>query len=398
MVRHAGISRATIYHYINRGLLDRPKKKGLINRRFDQTHLSRLKQIRELREEKKLSLSVIKAILSRANDPAVSLKDKDIDRLTAQAFEKEKQTKDHEVSVKKKHILDTAIELFSKKGFDNTTIDAIAQALNIGKGTVYHYFESKEDLFIECISRLTVIALPKEFWDEIHREKDYFLRHRKRLEAFLTAFPSYRGILAMNRVTLTGENYRLAMKAKETLQLMSKSIADDFRIGMKSGVLRQFNKELVSYMVLAVGETIGSLLMMDSGYKTEELVNAYLDFINYGTAKRKNEDDVGEGTATGPCEVTDLNGITTLIKHICFGEQSVLPGKMGDAEIRINPEKMKRLRFEKSPTAFMAEVTTQDNETIRIETNGDLMVSGVTSYGTYNIQLSNINHILFRGS
>ena len=43
-------------------------------------------------------------------------------------------------------ILNAAWQLFSEKGYDETTVDEIIEATNTSKGTFYHYFKSKEDL------------------------------------------------------------------------------------------------------------------------------------------------------------------------------------------------------------------------------------------------------------
>lgn len=45
-----------------------------------------------------------------------------------------------------KIILDSSLKLFSKKGFDHTSIDDIAKSAKISKGLVYHYFKSKDQI------------------------------------------------------------------------------------------------------------------------------------------------------------------------------------------------------------------------------------------------------------
>lgn len=44
-------------------------------------------------------------------------------------------------------ILQSAIECFSKNGFDRTRMDEISLSADVSKGTLYNYFKSKEDLF-----------------------------------------------------------------------------------------------------------------------------------------------------------------------------------------------------------------------------------------------------------
>jgi len=53
---------------------------------------------------------------------------------------------------KKQQILEAAIRVFAKFGLPNTRMLHIAQAAGIGKGTIYEYFRSKEDLFIAAFN------------------------------------------------------------------------------------------------------------------------------------------------------------------------------------------------------------------------------------------------------
>ncbi|MCJ7579035.1 MAG: TetR/AcrR family transcriptional regulator [Candidatus Aminicenantes bacterium] len=48
---------------------------------------------------------------------------------------------------KKGQILEAAIKVFSKKGLNNTKISDIAEEAAIGKGTLYEYFKSKDEIF-----------------------------------------------------------------------------------------------------------------------------------------------------------------------------------------------------------------------------------------------------------
>jgi AcrR family transcriptional regulator len=50
---------------------------------------------------------------------------------------------------KKDQIVEAAIREFARKGFSRTTINDIANAASIGKGTVYEYFSNKEEIVHE---------------------------------------------------------------------------------------------------------------------------------------------------------------------------------------------------------------------------------------------------------
>ena len=45
----------------------------------------------------------------------------------------------------------SALALFAEKGYRNTSVGQIARAAGIGKGTVYDYFQTKEDIFIAAV-------------------------------------------------------------------------------------------------------------------------------------------------------------------------------------------------------------------------------------------------------
>lgn len=54
---------------------------------------------------------------------------------------------------KRERILTAALELFSKKGFEKTSVDSITRKAKIAKGTFYNFFEKKEDVLLYFLDR-----------------------------------------------------------------------------------------------------------------------------------------------------------------------------------------------------------------------------------------------------
>jgi len=50
-------------------------------------------------------------------------------------------------------LVNTALQLFSRKGYDGTSIRAIAAEAGVSLGLMYNYFESKEALLLEIFNR-----------------------------------------------------------------------------------------------------------------------------------------------------------------------------------------------------------------------------------------------------
>lgn len=55
---------------------------------------------------------------------------------------------------KEEKILESAIKLFSKKGFSATTTSEIAKAAGVAEGTVFRYYKTKKHLLIKVMSKL----------------------------------------------------------------------------------------------------------------------------------------------------------------------------------------------------------------------------------------------------
>lgn len=64
--------------------------------------------------------------------------------------------RDHKVQ-----ILEAAEKIFAKKGFYTTTMEEVAKEARLAKGTIYLYFDSKEDLFFSVAERKLDILLNK---------------------------------------------------------------------------------------------------------------------------------------------------------------------------------------------------------------------------------------------
>lgn len=54
----------------------------------------------------------------------------------------------------RKELLNGCIELFAQKGYGSITMRQIAEGLKVSTGTLYHYFDSKEAIFIQLVQEL----------------------------------------------------------------------------------------------------------------------------------------------------------------------------------------------------------------------------------------------------
>lgn len=107
-----------------------------------------------------------------------------------------------EPDVRKQEILDGAIRVFARKGYDKTTITDIAKELNISQGLCYRYYPSKEeiynaalekyaDLIVQENLRKTSINMPiRELIDSITSRMEYMTDAEKEDQALYKLFHS----------------------------------------------------------------------------------------------------------------------------------------------------------------------------------------------------------------
>jgi len=77
-------------------------------------------------------------------------------------------------------ILRAASKVFARRGFDGATVDQIAETAGLAKGTVYVYFASKRELYLEAVKQ--GIA---ELIDKTRRNMEAALGTAEKIKAFI---------------------------------------------------------------------------------------------------------------------------------------------------------------------------------------------------------------------
>lgn len=88
----------------------------------------------------------------------------------------------------KRRIYNAAVDLFSKQGFDNTTIEDISRKADVSVGAFYHYYSSKTEIYSELYKKIDVYyentvagqLVQEDFYDNIIL---YFKRYAEFINA-----------------------------------------------------------------------------------------------------------------------------------------------------------------------------------------------------------------------
>jgi AcrR family transcriptional regulator len=107
---------------------------------------------------------------------------------------------------KRQAILDEAIRIFAELGFRRADVQVIADRAGVGKGTVYRYFRSKEDLFwattLDVLNRLDqyIFAATDEAEGACGKLRAAAIAHA----AFFEANPQYLNLIMQERAEFCG--------------------------------------------------------------------------------------------------------------------------------------------------------------------------------------------------
>jgi AcrR family transcriptional regulator len=108
---------------------------------------------------------------------------------------------DVEILARREEILETATELFAESGFSDAITQALADRLQIGKGTIYRHFPTKRDLFLAAADRV-MRKLQEQVNENIEGIDDGLERIERAIAAFLSFFaehPSFVELLIQER-------------------------------------------------------------------------------------------------------------------------------------------------------------------------------------------------------
>jgi AcrR family transcriptional regulator/predicted DNA-binding transcriptional regulator AlpA len=393
--QESGIKKSLIHHYLNLGLLPKPVQAGFALRLYDETHLARLKEIRRLRETANLPLARIKEIMDGQDWSLKDVQDEallPVDPSRPDHWIDEKAD-DSAVKVKRQQILRTATELFSRKTYSDVRISDIADALHMGKSTFYVYFKNKEDLFMECIEQLRLVVVPGESWDEIIKETNFFRKMKKRVYAFVDAFSGYGGIINQARMVSGGEDLELAEKAKASLKLLARPLQRDVERGQKSGTVREIDPELAAYFILAVAESLGQRLQIDSQYSAEEGIEILEDFLKYGLASQSRGHAQEAYPTSLSWEIIDTKGVKTTVTELRIDGEAELKAKIGEASVRVELDKISWLRRLDLETASTFEVTSRSGEQNALEIEDDATLTARSHLGSFAIPWKSVSQV-----
>ena len=190
-------------------------------------------------------------------------------------------------------VLNVAKGLFASRGLKGTTVDMIAQASGIAKGTVYNYFDSKNDIFREVI-HTEAMAVYGEIDAAVRQGKNV----KDKMKAFVVA--KVKAIRKrMNLYNLTKERYlNMSYLVRHELTFYYERevllIEDILSEGLRKGEITiQEPAMLARALVAAVKDFEDPWVVTENWANMERYLDTLLDVL-YNGLRPRNEPDTAK--------------------------------------------------------------------------------------------------------
>ncbi|RLA42791.1 MAG: hypothetical protein DRR06_13660 [Gammaproteobacteria bacterium] len=190
------------------------------------------------------------------------------------------QSKDVQHELKRMAILKTAARLFNQQGFRETSLNDLAEELQVTKPTLYYYIENKEDILFQCL--LTAITLLLEKIEEIQSSN---LSGLDKLTQFIHVFTS-----------MFDDEYGRCMSSPGPEPLSDKYLSqiDPFYVqldaatrniiesGVSDGSLRKCNPKIATFTILGAINWMTRWYQIDGEMTTKEVAEEMAAMFAHG--------------------------------------------------------------------------------------------------------------------
>lgn len=198
-------------------------------------------------------------------------------------------------------IVEAATALFSKKGYEATSVRDIADAVQLKPGSLYAHIRSKEDLLAVIIERVTdaftqrgAEALADESLSVAERLRKFLLAHLQTIAenlASATVFlHDWEGLDEVRRAQ--------ALKRRSDYEQRLTAL---IREGIANGEFREVDASMAAKAVLSLGNWTYTWFSPKGRMSIEQVVDTYFDLLLAGlTAEAKGRRRPANGNGAAP--------------------------------------------------------------------------------------------------
>lgn len=189
----------------------------------------------------------------------------------------------------RKNIMENAVKLFAEKGFKDTSISKIAKGADVGKGTIYWHFDSKEDLFFSIIKEKgktyfdKVVQLDRS---DLSPEEVIYKYIKGRIEFIDKNYKLAEMLINNNDVINREFKELMEKKHRQSVAVLEKAI----QRGIDNGKFREGLSNEIALMIINATNSAHNNFSCSLQGDTEVRTKKIFDFIMHGLAGGKSNE------------------------------------------------------------------------------------------------------------
>jgi len=187
--------------------------------------------------------------------------------------------------IKLEAILQEADLLFTRKGYNATSLDDIASRLNITKTALYYYVRNKNELLARCYQRS--IELTEQCYEQADQQGRTGL---DKVLAYLRIDAS-RGVMSMMPLTELDaiRDPKLRQKLGQRLSACEARFRGFIEQGIRDGSIRDCDPQLTTLFILGASRHMIQWYDPDAGHDLQTIVERFIQFCCCGLQPGANQ-------------------------------------------------------------------------------------------------------------
>ena len=192
-------------------------------------------------------------------------------------------------STTKEKILESALKLFSQKGYLGATTKEIAKEAGIAEVTLFRYFPSKEALFEEVINNYSFLPKLKEILKKVET-RSYKEVLKIIASEFLKLLESKKDLIRIMHSEMQRYPEKIKKIYESVIENTFKLLSNYFQKLQKEKILKEFNSELAARAFLGMffsyfyAKEIKEFLNLQKE-DVSQVIETYIDIFINGTLK-----------------------------------------------------------------------------------------------------------------
>jgi AcrR family transcriptional regulator len=181
-------------------------------------------------------------------------------------------------NLKRERILEAAVDLFYRHGYQNTTLDHVAESLGVTKPFIYSYFDSKADLLAAICEQGVASALRS-----ISAIATLDLDPKSRLERMCRAMVNavitnqkQNAISAREEKNLPPEYYRRIARTRRAFDKTVRSVLEE---GCAAGQFSVRDSHLATFAISGIGTWVQVWYRFDGRLTPDEIADGVTELV-----------------------------------------------------------------------------------------------------------------------